>query len=73
VKRIIRDDDNDRAVEARNLIIELTNQNPHITPNQWFSAISGFIVGSYKGIGLSHEQFCMEMQNMAKFYKYLWE
>ena len=68
-----KEDDQENAEKAFNVIMAFLGEHPEFEGSIWCAAMITSAALAFRDSGHSHEDFKKEMQRITKFYKYLWE
>ena len=68
-----REDDQENAQKAFDLILEFVEENDHIEISIWAATFFNVLAHAFKNSGYSHEEFCEEIKNVARDYKSAWD
>lgn len=67
--RIPKDDDQENAEKAYQLIAELVKSNPGIDDNFWVGGCWTALINCYRETGFDYKDFCKEVEKVKRFYK----
>lgn len=56
-----------------NRLRQFMSENSDVTPSEWYAAALLMIARSCKATGMSHEEYCEEMDIMKAHYKKVWD
>jgi hypothetical protein len=72
-KRPAKDDDQDKAQKAFEMLNEYLAGHSEIEACVWVAALLGHAVDRFQDSGLTYEEFCTEMDRIKRHYKTWWD
>ncbi len=72
-KRKPKKSDQEQVEKAFDLLYNIVQENPHIEPTLWASAMWSCLVNVYINSGTPHKEFCEETEKIKEHYKNRWD
>jgi hypothetical protein len=72
-RRPPRDNDQEEAEKAFNILRSCILKHPHIESTLWASACVSLMVNAWRDNGFTFEEFASEMFDILEFFKDKWE